>query len=203
MAEVTGGDLYCLWRVSEVLLPRIADVYYDANRMIAGAAAGNDEGGFASNTPVGAGAAVTYSATGAAWAAVRDELQDTFAGIGTVVLDAAEGVRIAREAYEKTDAEAAQEFKRILADPTSHPKDPASNPPAPGSDEDPGKPTHPDRRNDRVIFPDVVRSGGDGTEMPIPHSPRPPRAISGTAESGQPARTYAQMAGSGFPPPST
>lgn len=36
-AEDVTGDLYALWRVSEALLPRVADLYYDTNRLVAGA----------------------------------------------------------------------------------------------------------------------------------------------------------------------
>jgi len=140
MKDVTGGDLYHLWRVSEVLLPRIADVYYDANRLIGGAAAGNDEGGFGSTTPVYSGSSVTHSPAGAAWAAVRDELQDMYAEIGSVVLDAADGVRAARQIYEANDAKCAGELQKLLGDDRSQPRDPNSNPPVPGSDEDPGTP---------------------------------------------------------------
>lgn len=143
MADVTGGDLYRLWRVSEVLLPHIADTYYDANRLIGTAAAGNDEGGFAANTPVHSSSSVTFSATGGAWADVRDQLQEALAELGTTILDAADGVRSAREAYEASDARAAQELRRYLKDGKSHPSDPASNPPVPDSDDDPGKPILP------------------------------------------------------------
>lgn len=139
--SVFGGDLYHLWRVSEVLLPRIADVHYDANRLIGGVAAGNDEGAFAANTPAYPGASTaTYSPTGSAWAGVRDELQDMWAEIGTTVLEAAKAVRDARLAYESTDTEAANQLKAILADPMRHPTGEISNPPAPGSEEDPGRP---------------------------------------------------------------
>lgn len=143
MADVTGGDLYRLWRVSEVLLPRIADTYYDANRLIGGAAAGNDEGGFASNTPVHSSTSATFSPTSGAWADVRDQLQEALAELGTTILDAADGVRSAREAYEASDARAAQELRQYLDDPRSHPSDPASNPAAAGSEDDPGKPILP------------------------------------------------------------
>jgi len=35
--KIMGGDLYRLWRVSDVHLPRVTDVFYDANRKINGA----------------------------------------------------------------------------------------------------------------------------------------------------------------------
>src|SRR5688572_16510212 len=101
---VTGGDLYHLWRVSEVHLPRIADVYYDANRLISGAASGNDEGGFRVNTSYpGAPSAAMTSSVGAAWAMVRDEMQAMFAQIGQTVLTAGEGVRMATQAFVDAD----------------------------------------------------------------------------------------------------
>jgi xylose isomerase len=121
--DVTGGDLYALWRVSEALLPRVADVYYDANRLVAGA---------------DGAAGLTFALT--MWNTLRDELQDMYAEIGGVVMDGATAVRQARLAYEATDAQAAGELQSILADPYRNSTDPAVAPPAPGSEDDPGVP---------------------------------------------------------------
>lgn len=135
-----GGDLYHLWRISEVLLPRVADVYYDANRLIGGNAGQNNAAGFASTTPVYSGSSYTYSPTANAWEGVRDELQAMFAEIGGTVLEGAEAVRQAQRAYENQDGSCKADLDAYLADPLKHPKDPESNPPVPGSEDDPGQP---------------------------------------------------------------
>ncbi|ROO62530.1 hypothetical protein EDC02_4511 [Micromonospora sp. Llam0] len=121
--DVTGGDLYALWRVSEALLPRVADVYYDANRLVAGADSASG---------------LTFGLT--MWNTLRYELQDMYAEIGGVVLDGATAVRDARLAYETDDTEAANDLQDILADPLRNSTDPDIAPPAPGSEDDPGTP---------------------------------------------------------------
>jgi hypothetical protein len=120
--DVTGGQLYALWRVSEALLPRVADVFYDATRAVAAAG------------PAG----LTFAQR--SWNSVRYELQDMYADIGGVVLDGATGVREARLAYEATDAEAARELQDILNDALRNSTDPDIAPPAPNSEDDPGEP---------------------------------------------------------------
>jgi xylose isomerase len=129
--NVTGGDLYALWRVSEALLPRVADVYYDANRLVAAADSASG---------------LTFALT--MWNTLRYELQDMYAEVGGVVLDAATAVRDARLAYEATDTEAANDLQDILADPWRNSPDPAIAPPAPGSEDDPGTPIPAPRRSD-------------------------------------------------------
>lgn len=143
MAEIVGGDLYHLWRVSDVHLPRIADVYYDAGRLIAGAA-GDDTGGFRANTPAYPGSTYMSSAGAAAWSALRDELQRMYAQIGGTCLNAAEGIRRAHQAYVDADMASADALSQYLADPANHdPNDPASNPPKEGDDDYPGEPALP------------------------------------------------------------
>lgn len=140
MAEVVGGDLYHLWRVSEVHLPRIADVYYDAGRAVGGAAS-NDSGAFRDSTPAYPGATAMTSPVGAAWAQLRDELAQMYGQIGGTILTAAEGIRQARQGYIDSDQAIADEFRTFMADENNHnPNDVASNPPAEGADDDPGAP---------------------------------------------------------------
>jgi hypothetical protein len=126
--DVTGGELYHLWRVSEVHLPRIADIYYDANRLVAGAATGS-EGGFGLNAPAYPGSSVMVSAIGAAWAQLRDELQEMYAQIGGTVLEAAAGVRLGTQAIIAADADGSNELEKFLRDPNQHTSHPESNPP--------------------------------------------------------------------------
>ena len=142
--KVTGGDLYHLWRVSEVHLPRIADVFYDAYRLVAGAAAGNDEGGFRANAEAYPGSVAMTSTVGLAWAHLRDELQTMFAQIGSTVLAGAQGIRDATKAITDSDAGNADLLAKYIADPINLNKsDGASNPPAPGADDNPGQPVLP------------------------------------------------------------
>jgi hypothetical protein len=135
--EVTGGDLFHLWRVSEVHLPRIADVFYDANRLLGGSEGGG--GSFRVNGPAYPGSSAMTSSIGAAWEDLRSEMQSMMEQVGTTVLEAAQGVRNATQAYLDVDAENANLLRDYLDDPANLDRtDAASNPPAPGSDEDPG-----------------------------------------------------------------
>ncbi|WP_341716750.1 hypothetical protein QQG74_22585 [Micromonospora sp. FIMYZ51] len=142
MAEVVGGDLYRLWRVSEVHLPRIADVYYDAARTVAGArgsGSSSDADAFRDSTPVYPGSSVLSSPVGAAWAQLRNELQHMYTQIGDTVQLAGDGIRDATQAYLDTDQVNADALRLYLNDPRNHNlDDPASNPPAVGDDDHPG-----------------------------------------------------------------
>jgi len=140
VANVTGGDLYHLWRVSEVHLPRVADVFYDANRLIGGPGK-NSGDSFRDNTPIYPGSSVMTSSVAAAWENVRSGIQAMTEQLGSTVLHAAQGVREARQAYIETDTANAAKFDAYLHDPVNHDfSDPGSNPPAPGSADDPGTP---------------------------------------------------------------
>ncbi|WP_433790621.1 hypothetical protein [Actinoplanes sp. CA-252034] len=138
-AEVTGGDLFRLWRVSEVHLPRVADVFYDADRLLGGSQGG--DGTFRAGAPAYPGSGVMTSAIGGAWEAMRAELQSMMQHAGTTVSDAAQGVRNATQAYLDVDTANADLLREYLADPRNlDTSDPASNPPVAGSGEDPGTP---------------------------------------------------------------
>jgi hypothetical protein len=145
--KVTGGDLYHLWRVSEVHLPRIADAFYDGTRLLAG---GESSGGeadtdaFRANQSAYPGSTAMSSGVGAAWEMVRDEMQRGLAQVGDTVLEAAAAVRQATQVYLTEDAHNANLLNAYLQDPHNHdPNDIANNPPAPGADDDPGKPALP------------------------------------------------------------
>lgn len=123
-----GGDLHHLWRVSEVHLPRIADVYYDANRAVAGLTASGALAGSVADS----------------WDDLRAELQGMFAQVGDAVLAAADGVRLATRVYVDADQASADALAGYLADPANHdPASPESNPPVAGADDDPGLPVRP------------------------------------------------------------
>jgi hypothetical protein len=137
--EVTGGDLFHLWRVSEVLLPRVADVFYDANRLLGGSGGGGDS--FRVNAPAYPGSSVMTSGIGTAWEDLRAEMQAMMEHVGTTVLDAGQGVRNATQIYLDADTANANLLRDYLADPNNlDVTDSPSNPPLPGSDEDPGRP---------------------------------------------------------------
>ena len=162
MAEkITGGDMYHLWRVSAVHLPRVADVYYDATRILGGAKTtttpipgapdyiapetSHDTDAFRDNKPIYPGSGTMSSAVGAAWAQVRDEMQNMYAQVGGTILAAASGIGKAMQDFVDADLVNADELDKYKADPTNHnPHDPASNPPAPGAEDDPGTPVLPD-----------------------------------------------------------
>ncbi|WP_430786193.1 hypothetical protein [Actinoplanes sp. G11-F43] len=147
--NVTGGDLYRLWRVSDVHLPRIADVFYDANRLLGEAAGGSDA--FRANTPAYPGASVMISTAGLAWQELRGELQLMMALVGDTVLEAARGVRTAALVYNETDLANADDLIEIgtvegmlgdhLRQAINHdPADVPSNPPSPGAEDHYGTP---------------------------------------------------------------
>jgi hypothetical protein len=138
VAEIVGGDLYHLWRVSDVHLPRIADVYYDANRVLSGAKTN------ASGPRTTTDTAAMSSSAAAAWADLRDELQSMYAQIGETVLEAAEGIRRASAAFVEADLVNADALSDYMADPANHdPDDAASSPPAPHAPDHPGEPVLP------------------------------------------------------------
>jgi hypothetical protein len=135
--------------VSDVHLPRIADVFYDANRVLGGAAGGSDA--FRVNAPAYPGASVMTSTIGAAWQELRSELQLTMAQVGDTVLDAARGVRLAALVYNETDLANADDLLKTdtiggklgdyLSRAINHdPADAPSNPPLSGSNEYYGTP---------------------------------------------------------------
>src|SRR5690606_34886199 len=126
MAEIVGGDLYGLWRVSEVHLPRIADVFYDAGRAIGAAQPVRFRGVASSRLDV----PVMPAPAGAAWEELRDELLRLYAQVGDTVLVAAAGLRRAREVFVEADLANADALRNYLATPGMHdPNASASNPP--------------------------------------------------------------------------
>jgi hypothetical protein len=91
-----------------------------------------------------AGKLLRHPLSGAAWAALRDELQRMYGEIGETVLEAGEAIRQARQAYIDADMVCADTLSQYLADPANHdPNNPASNPPVKGADDNPGEPVMP------------------------------------------------------------
>lgn len=158
----TGGELIHLWKVGNVHLPRVADVFYDSNRLIAGGTStttpipgapdhippetSNDTDAFRQDTENPAGA--TSSTVGAAWGALRDEMQALFAFNGNAVMEGGKAINKALEAFVEQDLTNADTLPTYLDDPDMHSKDPDLNPPEPGADDHPGEPEMPDYYND-------------------------------------------------------
>ncbi|MEU4619314.1 hypothetical protein AB0G04_04935 [Actinoplanes sp. NPDC023801] len=150
MAEnVTGGDLYRLWRVSEVNLPRVADVFYDAGHLLGGATGGSTA--FPAHDSAYPGASVKVSALGSAWEELRSSMLSIVTHMGDVVMETARGVRVAREMFDRVDTENGKSILESYmgpADGTLAPgakrghdySEPASNPPTPGTSEQPVRP---------------------------------------------------------------
>lgn len=144
MADITGGDLYHLWLVADVHLPRVADAFYDVGRRLAHTR-GADGSMFPADSPApGAPSSVHTSVPGTAWSELRDELLRMYAQIGGACLAAARGLDTAMKAFVAVDMANADALRHYLANPANHdPDDPADNPPEPGSPDDPGKPALP------------------------------------------------------------
>jgi hypothetical protein len=125
--HVMGGDLYALWRVSDVHLPRITAVYYDANRTVAL----SDSAGMA-------------PAVAASWTELRTELTRMYAQIGETIDTAAVSLRQATQAFIDTDQANAQALSKYMSDSANHDYgNPASNPPQPGDNDYPAEPVTP------------------------------------------------------------
>ncbi|GAA4951437.1 hypothetical protein [Actinoplanes utahensis] len=150
--NVTGGDLYRLWRVSEVNLPRVADVFYDAGQALGRAAGGSTA--FPARDSVYPGASFKVSALGTAWEDLRSTMQSIMIEMGDVVMDTARGVRVARELFDRVDQESGKTLLEAYMGPegtsvtVAEPggraghdySEPASNPPVPGTPEHPVRP---------------------------------------------------------------
>jgi hypothetical protein len=143
--NVVGGDLYHLWRVSDVHLPRVADVFFDATRTLnGGRSAGGQSDTDAFRVDTNLGGQAMSSSVAAAWEDVRDEMQRGLAQVGETVMAAAEAVRAAIDAYQQADTRNADLLRQYLADPNHHdPDNPPSNPPAAWADDYPGEPVLP------------------------------------------------------------
>ncbi|HZE41452.1 MAG TPA: hypothetical protein VE172_21840 [Stackebrandtia sp.] len=149
MNSVTGGDLYSLWSVANVSLPRVAKVYTDANSAMSGTE--NSSGKFeAAPTDHGPSTSPIYPY----FENCRSELQHILAQTATNILDVSSALNLAIKDYEKEDTTAADQFKHIIAGDKvdlhgdgdavqiHDPNDPSSSPPT-GTDK-PGKPDEPD-----------------------------------------------------------
>lgn len=134
MTEVTGGELLTLWKVGQVELPRIAQVYLDA---IGGLTAAREAAAAFFREPAAAAAEPVAGQAGPAWQRVCDELTETLSLCARNTLAATDAVGRAIGEHTRTDAdgtgsltEAGQELWRRIHDPNEiDPADPDQNPP--------------------------------------------------------------------------
>jgi hypothetical protein len=138
MANVTGGDLHRLWRVSEVHLPRIADAFYDASQTLGGAV--GDRSAFPADDAGSPGTGFLVSSVGGAWEELRFTMQAILTHMGDVVVETARGVRVATEVFNRTDDENAEGILEAYHREHGN-TDVNSLPPAPWSPEYPVRPS--------------------------------------------------------------
>lgn len=138
MANVTGGDLHRLWRVSEVHLPRIADAFYDASQALGGAA--GDRSAFPADDVGSPGTGFLVSSVGGAWEELRFTMQAVLTHMGDVVVETAQGVRVATEVFNRTDGENAEGILEAYHREFGN-TDANSLPPAPLSSDYPVRPS--------------------------------------------------------------
>lgn len=119
--EALGVELVALWHAGRVGLPRIAEAYIQANRMLAGTASGDgafSRGYGGEHYPGGASSGQVYGP----WTQLRDTIQTILGNTANnVELAGAVLVHIA-DSYAETDAAAAarlrQEWDNRAVDPT-------------------------------------------------------------------------------------
>lgn len=137
-SNITGGDMYHLWRVSDVHLPRVADLFYNTNQSISGAG-GSDA--FLADQASGPGGSIMSSATGQAWSELRSVILNVLGYNELSVNAACDGLRQARKDFVDADMVSSDALSKYRNDDTNHdPDDAKSNPP----DQKPGKPDMPD-----------------------------------------------------------
>lgn len=148
--KVTGGDLFKLWQVANVCLPRTAKTYTDASGGLGGTTGGTDGGTQFSDTeafqksdsmsPHGEPGGRVF----ASWSALRDEMHLIMGTTAQNLLYAQEALNTAIAQYqEEDDSLAADLTNNYLNNPEKHDKnDPSQNPPT--GDDKPGKPSLPE-----------------------------------------------------------
>lgn len=152
MVDVTGGDLYSLWKIANVALPRVAAVYTSSSGSMGGAE-GKIEGAFEDGT--GRYGEPTYGGSMESFTKCFNEFHHILAQTGQNLMDTADSVNKAITEFREQDGSAGTELDCILEGgkvdgvQLHDPNDVNQNPPKP---ED--MPTKPDR-------PDNYDSPGD------------------------------------------
>lgn len=150
MGDVTGGDLYKLWKVANVALPHVAAVYTDANKTSAGSD-GKAPAIFETKIKNQYGAN-QVSPISAAYELVSGEFQHILAQTATNLIACSGALNLAIEAFIVQDEAAGGDLRTAYRDLLAgkvvdgkrwhDPTDPPINPPP--SAADPGTPDEPD-----------------------------------------------------------
>lgn len=111
MTDVTGGDLYSLWKIANVALPRVAAVYTSASSSM-GASEGNIQGAFEDGT--GQYGQPTYGGSMESFQKCYNEFHHILSLTGRNLMDTAEAVNGAIAAYREDDTSAGTELDSIL-----------------------------------------------------------------------------------------
>lgn len=152
MANITGGDLYSLWKIANVALPRVAAVYSSASSSMGGSE-GSIQGAYV--TGEGQYGQPTYGGSMEAFTNCYNEFHHILALTGSNIMDTSAALNKAIEEFRGQDGTASSDFDSIIAgekvDGVQHhdPNDPNQNPPE-------EMPTEPDK-------PDNYDSPGDNS----------------------------------------
>lgn len=131
MTNITGGNLYSLWKIANVALPRVAAVYSSASGDMNGTqgTSGSFQTGSGDHGPI-------MSPIYPEFAKLRDEFQHILADTARNLIDSQAAVQKAIEDFTETDSQSGRELDKILKgkeiDGTQYhdPNDPNMNPPS-------------------------------------------------------------------------
>ncbi|TWJ08088.1 hypothetical protein LX16_4308 [Stackebrandtia albiflava] len=146
MADVTGGDLYSLWKIANVSLPRVASVYTSTSGTMNGGQDGMSDLFLQGEGQYGQ---PMYGAAYASFQKTYSEFQHILAQTGQNILDTAAAVNLAIQNFGTADGEtgttlddlnAILEGEQIGGTQYHDPNDPTMNPP----EDPPGEVTEPE-----------------------------------------------------------
>lgn len=143
MTDVTGGDLYSLWKIANVALPRVAAVYSSSSSSM-GSSEGQIEGAYQDGT--GRYGQPTYGGSMESFQKCYNEFHHILALTGRNLMDTIDSVNEAITEFREQDSAAGAQLDSILKGEEidglqlHDPNDPNQNPP----DEMPTDPDKPD-----------------------------------------------------------
>ncbi|WP_282756417.1 hypothetical protein [Actinoplanes sandaracinus] len=117
----------------------MAGVFYDAGRMLGSTAA--DSPYFAADNHGFPGPRATANPVTAGWEGLRAEMQNLVIEVGDVILDAAQGVRVATEVFDHVDAANGKSILEAHREQWHPDPGTASSPPSPTAEDRPVRPT--------------------------------------------------------------
>lgn len=130
MRDVTGGDLYYLWKAAEVHFPRLADQFWDANQFVANADESVANAVFARDDDSG------NADPHGAWCEVRRHIELILAVATTHLSDTAAAITRAQQSFAAQDTDAAAALDKLRQGLPAegvdmhNENDPTENPPA-------------------------------------------------------------------------